>query len=72
MIVIACYSAPIPGPGYLAFFIVGAVVAYQRLKDAAANRRGLPSTAHGSAQWADLAHLQQNGLIEPVQIVKVR
>lgn len=52
--------------GNVAAFIAGAVVAYLALRDKLSKdqEKAAKPTTFGSAEWADLEHLQQNGLTE--------
>jgi len=54
-----------PALGNVAFFIAGFIGAYYFLREAVARiqKKREKITTFGSAEWADLEHLQQNGLI---------
>ena len=52
--------------GNIVFFFIGAVAAYRALRNKLAAERKktrIKPITFGSAEWADLAHLQQHGLI---------
>lgn len=49
--------------GNIALFIAAFVAAYMALKERLAPKNWVKPTTFGSAEWADLKHLQQHGLI---------
>jgi type IV secretion system protein VirD4 len=49
--------------GNLIFFILAAVAAYYLLREAAVWKKPPKPTTFGSAEWADIEHLQKNNLI---------